>query len=189
MLSSLLQMSLSINLGKLTAGLSFPRLPEIRVTIPNPFASTTSTSNAVQASPDLQRRLQEYLENRPVEESFFIDNGLLRAVPKKKVTYNRKRQRQLKPTLKQLPYLHHLNRCPSCGHTKRANTLCMHCVLQIKNLWKQDSKGESEIVEQVLDPVDKKVLYPGKKQTEYEKELEKKEYVLRRSRSLPLSRK
>jgi large subunit ribosomal protein L32 len=180
-------MSLTINLGRL-AGLTFPRLPEIRVVIPNPFASSTATT---EVSSDLQQRLQDYLDNRPVEESFFIDNGLLRAVPKKKVTYNRKRQRQLKPTLKQLPYLHHLNRCPSCGHTKRANTLCMHCVMQIKNLWKEDLKASNpaEVYEQELDATDKRILYPGKRQTEHEKQLEKKEYVERRTRSLPLSRK
>lgn len=188
-------MSLSINLGRLAAGLTFPRLPEIRVTIPNPFSSSKTTSSAAakttQASPELQQRLQEYMDSRPLEESFFIDNGLLKAVPKKKVTYNRKRQRQLKPTLKQLPYLHHLNRCPSCGHTKRANTLCMHCVMQIKNLWKEDLKAAkpAEVFEQELDATDKRILYPGKKQTPYEKELEKKEYVQRRVRSLPLSRK
>lgn len=179
-------MSLSIGLGRLS-GISFPRLPGIRITIRIPFAST----KAATVSSELQQRLQDYLDNRTVEESFFVDNGLLKAVPKKKVTYNRKRQRQLKPTLKQLPYLHHLNRCPSCGHTKRANTLCMHCVLQIKNVWKEDMHAQKpqEVFEQRLDATDKRILYPGKKQTQYEKELEKKEYVGRRTRSLPLSRK
>ncbi|CDR45697.1 CYFA0S19e01948g1_1 [Cyberlindnera fabianii] len=190
-------MSLSINLGRLS-GLVLPRLPEIKVrlSIPNPFGSTTSTPSTPSTrvlSPELQQRLQDYLDNRSVEESFFIDNGLLKAVPKKKVSHQRKRTKQLKSTLKQLPILHHLNRCPSCGHTKRANTLCMHCVSQIKNVWKEDLRlkngGSGDVIEQELDPIDKKILYPGKKQSEYEEALEKKDYIDRRTRTLPISRK
>jgi large subunit ribosomal protein L32 len=193
-------MSLRVNLLKVLDALAFPGLfsmPQISLRVPSyPFqqqqkgaAAQEQELEQQEQGSSLRQRLQDYLENRTQEESFFIDNGFLRAVPKKKITHQRKRRRQLGPGSKQLKYLHHLNRCPSCGHYKRAHTLCMHCVLQIRNLWKTDAGKKSEVVEQELDPVDRRVIYPGKKESEYEKELKKKEYVLKRQRTLPVERK
>lgn len=171
-------MSLSIKLGRI--GLLLPKLPSIGISIPSLLGGSEKS-----VGKSLQERVEEALKDE--EDPFFIDNGFLRAVPKKKVTHQRKRRRQLAPGSKQLKYLHNLNRCPSCGHYKRSHTLCMHCVLQIKNLWRQDIVKEE--IKQELDSVDEKLIYPGKHESEYEKELKKKEYVLKRQRTLPVERK
>lgn len=137
----------------------------------------------------LNKRLEKNNESSPVEEDFFSNNGRLLAVPKKKVTHQKKRQRLYAPGKKQLKMLHHLNRCPSCGHYKRANCLCMHCFQQIRHIWKtQTVKERSEpLQEQGLSNLDKRILYPGKKETEYKKKLKDKEsYLDKRMRSLPV---
>jgi len=189
-------MSLSIGLGRFATGLALPRLPEIKVRIPNPFAlqtpSQSSTSSSSTQGKSLKQRLEEYLEGREVEDSFFIDNGILKAAPKQKVSPQKRKQKLYGPGRKQLKYLHHLNRCPSCGHFKRANTLCMHCVSEIQKVWRRDyhEKNPTEIIEQDLDELDRRILYPGKVESEYSKQLKRKdEYLPRRLRSLPVERK
>ncbi|KAA8911946.1 hypothetical protein TRICI_003632 [Trichomonascus ciferrii] len=124
------------------------------------------------------------------------DDGLVNAVPKKKTSHRKKRQRQLAGK-KQIHPLNNLNRCPSCGNYKRAHTLCMHCVSQIQRLWRQRDQQEAEAKrdpgsvynEDQLDEVDKRILYPGKHESDYEKKLkERHEYILSRPRTLPVNR-
>lgn len=194
-------MSLSVGLGRLASGLVLPRLPEIRLRIPNPFALPTpstqpshSSSSSSSSNTSLRQRLEEYLENKKgeIQDAFSIGNGILRAAPKQKVSPQKRKQKLYGPGRKQLKMLHHLNRCPSCGHYKRAHTLCMHCVSQIQKVWRKDlhAKEKSELVEQELDEVDKRILYPGKVESEYSKMLKKrKEYVDSRVRTLPVERK
>ncbi|KAI5809596.1 hypothetical protein DFH27DRAFT_521267 [Peziza echinospora] len=73
-----------------------------------------------------------------------IFESILRAVPKKKPTYSKRRMRQLAG--KALPTLQNLNNCPACGRVKRAHTLCEHCVESIRGMWRQERKGNSEDV-------------------------------------------
>ena len=54
-------------------------------------------------------------------------DGLLNAVPKKKTSHMKKRHRQL-ASGKHLKDVTALNRCSSCGRTKRAHVLCPYCV-------------------------------------------------------------
>lgn len=51
---------------------------------------------------------------------------VLRAVPKKKTPYGKKRSRQLAG--KALKDVTHLNHCSGCGRIKRMHILCPHCV-------------------------------------------------------------
>lgn len=55
-----------------------------------------------------------------------IWDGLLKAVPKKKTSHMKKRHRQMAG--KALKDVTALNKCSSCGRTKRAHVLCPYCV-------------------------------------------------------------
>ncbi|QLQ82534.1 hypothetical protein HG537_0H02960 [Torulaspora globosa] len=131
--------------------------------------------------------------DRPKDErDFFSNNGILLAVPKKKVSHQKKRQKLYGPGSKQLKMINHLNKCPSCGHQKRANTLCMYCFDEIRKVWKAQTFRANEEVpqEKEMSEVDKRVLYPGKKLREHEKKLRDKDsYVERRMRALPVQDK
>ncbi|CAI4056565.1 mitochondrial 54S ribosomal protein bL32m SKDI_03G0680 [Saccharomyces kudriavzevii IFO 1802] len=121
------------------------------------------------------------------EKDFFSNNGILLAVPKKKVSHQKKRQKLYGPGKKQLKMIHHLNKCPSCGHYKRANTLCMYCVGQIRHIWKAHTAKEeiNPKQEKELSELDQRVLYPGKRDTKYTKDLKDKDkYLERRIRTL-----
>ncbi|KAL3235260.1 Large ribosomal subunit protein bL32m [Nakaseomyces bracarensis] len=122
-----------------------------------------------------------------VPESF-QDNGILLAAPKKKVSHQKRRQRLLAPGKKHVQMKHHLNKCPSCGHYKRANTICMHCFENIRYLWKSYTidQPQEPVQEQKLTELDKRVLYPGKMDTAYAEKLKDRDsYLERRMRTLP----
>jgi large subunit ribosomal protein L32 len=55
-----------------------------------------------------------------------IWDGLLKAVPKKKTSHRKKRQRQMAG--KALKDITNLNKCSACGRVKRAHLLCPYCV-------------------------------------------------------------
>ncbi|KAL5114306.1 hypothetical protein ACEQ8H_007826 [Pleosporales sp. CAS-2024a] len=59
-----------------------------------------------------------------------IWDGLLQAVPKKKTSYRKKRQRFMAG--KSLQDITALHKCPACGRVKRAHMLCPYCVNAIK---------------------------------------------------------
>ena len=100
-------------------------------------ATTTTPGSSLQEW--IRRKLLDGPSSTDVPESNTIDTGVLKAVPKKKVSHQKKRQRLYGPGSKQLKMVHHLNECPSCGHYKRANTLCMYCVDSIRRIWKAQS--------------------------------------------------
>ncbi|EDO19150.1 hypothetical protein Kpol_1050p7 [Vanderwaltozyma polyspora DSM 70294] len=128
----------------------------------------------------------------PNNWDIFSNGGMLLAVPKKKVSHQKKRQRLYAPGKKQLKFQHHLNRCPSCGHYKLANTLCTNCVQEIRHIWKThtNKKVEDPIQEQELSELDRRLIYPGKKETEYEKKLNNKDKYLKRTiKTLPVENK
>lgn len=111
--------------------------------------------------------------------------GILLAAPKKKTSHQKKRQRQLAPGKKQIKVLNNLNRCPSCGHYKRAHTLCMVCVGQIQHHWKNLDRKQADLeVLQPLDETDERVLYPRK--TTGAPVPDKDEYLKRRLKPLPV---
>ncbi|KAF2150543.1 hypothetical protein K461DRAFT_295810 [Myriangium duriaei CBS 260.36] len=68
-----------------------------------------------------------------------IWESVLKAVPKKKPSYSKKRSRQMAG--KALKDVTTLNKCPGCGRIKRAHTLCVYCVYDIKQIFKKQSKS------------------------------------------------
>lgn len=115
------------------------------------------------------------------EAPFFIDNGMiLRAVPKKKPSYRRTRQKLYAPGQKQIQPLGNLVRCPACGHVKRSHFMCMHCFAEIKNFLKAKKKSLQDLVEPPqsnLDKIDEKIIYPGKHESEHQRLLKKKDWI------------
>lgn len=121
-------------------------------------------------------------------DEYFFDNGILLAVPKKKVSHRRKRNRQIAPEAKQQKEVFSLDRCSSCGHIKRRHALCMHCVSEIKTMWKErDAAAKQDVahVERELLPIEKQTLYPGKVERPEQKKLREKEYLYKPPRTLP----
>jgi large subunit ribosomal protein L32 len=142
----------------------------------------------------IRLRLPGSEEQQPKSE---LQEGTFLAAPKKKVSHRKKRQRQLAGN-NQIKELKNLNRCPSCGHYKRAHTLCMNCVREIQSVWKARDKAQADAErdpssvydEGDLDEVDRRVLYPGKRESDYDKKLrEKHKYLYKRPRTLPVMSK
>lgn len=179
---------------------ALPTLPEISITIESPINNSYVES------------LKEKLANAflPLPEAVeSLWNGILNAAPKKKVSHQKKRQRQYAPGHKHLQNLNNLNRCPSCGHYKRAHTLCMNCVGEIRKHWKQldakkqqlenekllEKETEDETisvagVEESVKVIDERINYPGKRTIlDPLKHVEKEEYLKRRPKSLPVENK
>lgn len=61
-------------------------------------------------------------------------DGLLKAVPKKKTSHMKKRHRLL-ASGKHLRDVTALNKCSSCGRTKRAHVLCPYCVASMSTIY------------------------------------------------------
>ncbi|KAK9324778.1 hypothetical protein V1517DRAFT_316283 [Lipomyces orientalis] len=64
--------------------------------------------------------------------------GIVFAVPKKKTSLSKRRQRRYAPTDKHVKPVQSLNECPSCGRVKRAHTVCTPCHEEIKQVWKAE---------------------------------------------------
>lgn len=60
--------------------------------------------------------------------------SILRAVPKKKTSHRKKRQRFMAG--KALKDVTNFNKCSACGNVKRAHILCPYCVKEIQSMWK-----------------------------------------------------
>jgi ribosomal protein L32 len=86
------------------------RLSQPFLTLPAPFAAFAIPSLSLPSFPSLAD----------------IWDGLLKAVPKKKTSYRKKRQRFMAG--KGLKDITSLNKCSACGRAKRAHVLCPYCV-------------------------------------------------------------
>jgi ribosomal protein L32 len=86
------------------------RLSQPFRTIPTPFAAFAIPALSLPSFPSLAE----------------IWDGLLKAVPKKKTSYRKKRQRLMAG--KGLKDITALTKCSACGRTKRAHLLCPYCV-------------------------------------------------------------
>ncbi|KAA6410098.1 MAG: ribosomal l32p family [Lasallia pustulata] len=62
-----------------------------------------------------------------------IWESILRAVPKKRTSYMKKRHRFMAG--KALKDVTNLNKCSACGNVKRAHLLCPYCVKEIRDMW------------------------------------------------------
>jgi large subunit ribosomal protein L32 len=81
-----------------------------RTLLPTPFAALAIPSLSIPSFPSLGD----------------IWDGILKAVPKKKTSYRKKRQRFMAG--KGLKDVTALNTCMACGRVKRAHILCPYCV-------------------------------------------------------------
>lgn len=64
-----------------------------------------------------------------------IWEGILKAVPKKKVSHMKKRHRQMAG--KALKDVTALCKCPACGNLKRMHYLCTHCLKKVQQALKE----------------------------------------------------
>lgn len=110
--------------------------------------------------------------------------GILKAVPKKKPSYRRTRQKLYAPGDKQIQPLNNIVRCPACGSVKRSHFMCMNCFGEIKQFLKSFKPSAQKPNVPELDKVDEQILYPGKKMTDYQRKLAKKDYIPIREKPL-----
>lgn len=166
--------------GALTGFL--PKLPLVTVTLPQLGIRSQATEDS--RLENLRKEIEEGNGDMP----FAIDNGMiLRAAPKKKHSKGRSRMKRLAPGDKQVKRLDNLVRCPACGHVKRSHFMCMNCFAEIRAFFKTKKNDSLEVPKAAqanLDPVDEKVLYPGKYMSEYERRLKKKDWIPVREKPL-----
>ncbi|ODV83632.1 hypothetical protein CANARDRAFT_29857 [[Candida] arabinofermentans NRRL YB-2248] len=159
------------------------------------FPSLSSLLPSILQPQSIDQRLiqlgDQLSQNPSHPPPFFHDNGILKAAPKKKVSHMKRRTRLYAPGKKQVKLNNNLNRCPSCGNYKRSHFLCMHCVSEIKKLWKDTEKEQlpQPYIEEFVNPLDEKVLYPGKTERAYERTLRRKEWLVQRPKTLPVEPK
>lgn len=159
-----------------------PSLPQITLGILPKIQwkqTTTHTDSRLE-------ELKELIERNNGKKPFMIDNGtILRAAPKKKLSKSRHRIKLYSPGVKQAHPLNNIVRCPACGAAKRSHFFCMNCFDEIKTFLKI-KKREAGIIKDVkpvqtdLDPIDEKIIYPGKYESNTERKLREKEYILKR---------
>lgn len=161
--------AISIALPRVPLGLFFPQKSQISI------------------DPRLEE-LKEQMEQNKGRPPFMIDNGtILKAVPKKRPSHRRTREKLYAPGDKQIQHLENLGRCPGCGHVKRSHFMCMHCFAEIRSFLKAKKKellGEVEKPQANLDPVDEKIIYPGKYLRDEELKLKQKKWVPKREEPL-----
>lgn len=165
-----------------------PRLPTVSQLLPQ-WAS--SLNRQVEVDPRLQE-LKELLEKNG-EPPFMFDNGsILKAAPKKKPSYKRRREKRLSPGDKQIQPLENLGRCAACGRVKRSHYMCMHCFGEIRTFLKEKKKqlfGEPAQYEPEMDKVDKELIFPTKRESDLELIYKKRPYVPVREKPLQYDRK
>lgn len=162
---------------------ALPALPSVSQLIPQWAAPIFNGSSS-----DLRlKELKELLE-RKREPPFMFDNGaILRAVPKKKPSYKRTREKRLAPGEKQMKPLENLGRCAACGRVKRSHFMCMHCFGEIRAFLKEKKKqlfGETKPYEPEMDKTDANIVFPKRRLRDLELAYSRKEYV--RDRETPL---
>lgn len=176
----MLQLALRVAHGPaISFGGLFPRVPAATLRLPalritHIVGSLMSISLHI---PSLLPRL--FPSMFPNEASGSLaGEGILNAAPKKKPSYRRTRQKRLAPGDKQIQPLENLGRCPACGRVKRSHFMCMYCFAEIRTFLKEKKKALMEIIEpEKLDPIDEKIIYPGKHIRAYERRLKKKEWI------------
>lgn len=119
-----------------------------------------------------------------------IDIGILWAAPKKRPSKSRTRQNFLSAGVKQVKHMTNIVRCPACGHVKRSHFMCMHCFAEIKQFLKgkkkQDAAASNEhsAVDVNIDPIDEKILYPGKFISQIKQKMLDRDWVPKREEPL-----
>lgn len=163
-----------------------PRLPSItiRLGLQNRLGNQSTTDERLQ-------ELKEKIEESGGAAPFMIDNGtILKAVPKKKLSRARRRKKLYAPGNKQVHPINNIVRCSACGSVKRSHFMCMNCFAEIKTFLKSLKRKNGIIKDTVnpqsdLNPLDERVIYPGKFETDHERQLKAKEWVPKREKPMP----
>ncbi|RKP29865.1 hypothetical protein METBISCDRAFT_31348 [Metschnikowia bicuspidata] len=164
-----------------------PRLPTISQLLPK----WPSWSKPANTDPRLQE-LKALLERGEDVPFTFDKGGILRAVPKKKPSYRRTREKRLSPGDKQIQPLENLGRCAACGRVKRSHFMCMHCFGEIRTFLKEKKKqlwGKPAWYEPVMDEVDQRIVFPKRRLSDEELQYKQREYVPVREKPLEYSQK
>ncbi|KAI3405958.1 hypothetical protein KGF56_001177 [Candida oxycetoniae] len=193
-------MSLALRFGLITSlheavfG-ALPKVPSITIrlglSLPKPCQEHNHTHHGDSRLSELQEQLENGLLSPP---PFMIDNGtILRAAPKKKSSYMRKRMKLYMPGNKQIKPLHNIVRCPACGSVKRSHFMCMSCFAEIKTFLKKLKRQDGLIKDPVdpqrdLNPVDERIVYPNKFLRVDERRLKKKDWIPKREEPLLFSK-
>lgn len=167
-----------------------PRLPVLSDFFPGFGAPGAAENTGGSAEPSTLQRLKQALQERGIP--FGFDNGaILKAAPKKRPSHRRTREKLYAPGNKQIQPLENLVRCPACGHVKRLHLMCMHCFGEIRTFLKAKKRqllGEKPEPQLDLDPVDEKILYPGKYMRDVDFKMKKREWVPKREEPLMYDR-
>lgn len=145
------------------------------------------------AAPVLADEAWEHaLENRR-DPPFMMDNGILKAAPKKKLSHSKHRMKLYAPGNKQIKELNNIVRCPACGSVKRSHFMCMHCFHEIKTFLKALKRENGllppkESPQSNLDPIDERIIYPGKFESDHDRQLREKKWIPKREEPLMYSR-
>ncbi|KAL9008755.1 MAG: hypothetical protein Q9173_006152 [Seirophora scorigena] len=118
--------------------------PPLQRAIGNPLLRTSSLYMQ-HASETVPLGLFNALAFRLITLPSFLSDiweSILRAVPKKKTSHRKKRQRFLAG--KALQDVTNLNRCSACGTVKRSHLLCPYCVQEIRQMWKKERWPEEK---------------------------------------------
>ncbi|KAH6891260.1 hypothetical protein B0T10DRAFT_484837 [Thelonectria olida] len=125
------------------AAISASFLP--RLSAPTLLSSTRLTLSfrqfAQKLGPTLSISIPGLSLNLPTLDDIW--EGLLRAVPKNKVSHSKKRSRQMAG--KALKDVNNLCRCPGCGELKRTHRLCQHCLEEMRRIWRAEYPNDKPI--------------------------------------------
>lgn len=115
-----------------------------------------------------------------------LEEMILKAAPKKKPSYRKTRQKLYAPGNKKIQPLKNIVRCPACGSVKRSHFMCMNCFGEIRQFLKSFKPPFKQPINKVpeINPSDEAIIYPGKRLTEYELTLKKKEWIPVREKPL-----
>lgn len=181
-------MSLSLRFGAVSSlqeslwGM-LPRLPTItiRLGLQNKLNNPKSISMDDERLKELKEKIEE-----SGEAPFMIDNGtILKAVPKKKMSKARRRKKLYASGNKQVHPINNIVRCSACGSVKRSHFMCMNCFAEIRTFLKGLKRKNGLLEESVnpqsnLNPLDERVIYPGKFETDEQRRLKSKDWVPQR---------
>ncbi|KAI4146443.1 MAG: hypothetical protein L6R39_003462 [Caloplaca ligustica] len=129
----------------LRLALSHAIAPPLRSTITHPLLRTSPIYTQHVGRTVSIGFLNTMLVHFAALPSFISDlwESVLRAVPKKKTSHRKKRQRFLAG--KALKDVTNLNKCAACGTVKRAHLLCPYCVQEIREMWKKGLGDEKRV--------------------------------------------
>ncbi|KAJ1924006.1 hypothetical protein IWQ60_005497 [Tieghemiomyces parasiticus] len=106
-------------------------------TLPVQTRSFTLASSAGTLTPSLWAGIQSYGESLRQRVGQFLEEAILRAVPKKHTTHSRRRMRDSNKAIKDRK---DINKCPACGRNKLMHHLCLYCYGDIKTKFQQFKK-------------------------------------------------